>query len=310
MQLLKYIGKRLLFMIVTLMIVIIATFFLMQIMPGTPFNNPKIAGNPQLLHTLEQAYGLNLPIWEQLLRYIGNFFTGNWGYSFAQGQQPVIDIVAQRLPVSAQLGLEALLFAIVFGVILGGIAARFQNKLLDNIISVLTTFMYSVPSFVFAYLILFFIGYTLNLLPYSGWTGMFTPESIMPATALGLGVTAQIASFVRAQMIEALHSDYILLARAKGLSSREVLFKHALRNSLIPMLTLIGPVSAGLLTGSVLIETIFSIPGIGAQFVNSIPSKDYPVIMATTIVYAAMLMGMILLTDIITAIVDPRVRLD
>lgn len=139
---------------------------------------------------------------------------------------------------------------------------------------------------------------------------MFAGTSVMPSIALSLASMAQVTAFVRSEMIESLSSDYILLARAKGLSDREVLWRHALRNSLIPMLTLIGPMTAGLLTGSVLIETIFSIPGIGQQFVNSIPSKDFPVIMGTTIVYALMLMIMILITDIITAFVDPRVRLD
>lgn len=302
----KYIIKRVLLMLLTLFLVVTATFFMMQIMPGTPFHNPKLS--PQQLHILEAAYGLNKPLWEQYLIYLGHAFTGNFGTSFTYVNQSVSQMIAQRLPVSAQLGVEALILALIFGTIFGVLSARYRNRWVDNLLSIVSTLGFSVPSFVIGTLLLLYFGYTWNVLPITGW-GTFS-QSIMPAVSLSFAATAQVTAFVRSEMIEALSSDYIQLARAKGLSSREVLWKHALRNSLIPMLTLIGPMSAGLLTGSVLIESIFSIPGIGQQFVNSIPSKDFPVIMGTTIVYAVMLMVMILITDILTAFIDPRVRLD
>ncbi|MDU7040356.1 MAG: ABC transporter permease, partial [Lactococcus lactis] len=179
--------------------------------------------------------------------------------------------------------------------------------LLDGIFGFVSVLGISVPSFVIGTLILLYLGFNLNLFPISGW-GTFS-QTIMPTIALSFAPMAVVTRFVRSEMIESLSSDYILLARAKGLSEKEVVNKHALRNSLIPMLTLIGPMAANLLTGSVLIEKIFSIPGIGSQFVDSIPAKDFPVIMATTIVYAVILMLFILVTDILTAIVDPRVRL-
>ncbi|MCL2114563.1 ABC transporter permease [Lactococcus protaetiae] len=307
-MLVKYILKRVLLMVLTLFLVITATFFLMQVMPGTPFNNPKLS--PDQVHALMITYGLDKPLWQQYLIYLGHAFTGNFGTSFTYMNQPVSMMIAQRLPVSAQLGVEAMIIAIVFGVLFGVLSARYRNTWVDGLLSVISTFAFSVPSFVVGTLLLLLFGYTLNVLPVTGWDGFGASTSVMPAIALSLASMAQVTAFVRSEMIESLSSDYILLARAKGLSSNEVLWKHALRNSLIPMLTLIGPMTAALLTGSVLIETIFSIPGIGQQFVQSIPSKDFPVIMGTTIVYAAMLMIMILVTDIITAFVDPRVRLD
>lgn len=302
----KYLIRRILLIILTLFIVITATFFLMQVMPGTPFNNPKLT--PDQVAQLQATYGLDKPLFIQYLLYVGHAFTGNFGVSFTYMNQPVSTMIAQRLPVSAALGLEALVIGVIFGTLFGVIAANFRNTWIDGLLSVISTVFFSVPSFIMATLLLLYFGYTWELLPISGW-GTFG-QSVLPAVALSFAPMAQVTSFVRSQMIESLSSDYIMLARAKGLSSREVLWKHAIRNSLIPMLTLIGPMTAGLLTGSVLIENIFSIPGIGQQFVQSIPSKDFPVIMGTTIVYAVMLMVMILITDIITAFVDPRVRLD
>lgn len=274
-------------------------------MPGTPFSNPKLT--PDQLEILKHAYGLDKPLWQQYFIYVGHMFTGNFGTSFIYTNQPVITMIAQRLPVSMQLGTQALILGTVLGALMGKASARRKNGLLDGVFGFLSVLGISVPSFVIGTLILLYLGFNLNLFPISGW-GTFS-QTIMPTIALSFAPMAVVTRFVRSEMIESLSSDYILLARAKGLSEKEVVNKHALRNSLIPMLTLIGPMAAGLLTGSVLIEKIFSIPGIGAQFVDSIPAKDFPVIMATTIVYAVILMVFILVTDILTAIVDPRVRL-
>ena len=301
----KYILKRLGLLLLTLFLIVTLTFFMMQVMPGTPFSNPKLT--PDQLEILKHAYGLDKPLWQQYFIYVGHMFTGNFGTSFIYTNQPVITMIAQRLPVSMQLGTQALILGTVLGALMGKASARRKNGLLDGIFGFLSVLGISVPSFVIGTLILLYLGFNLNLFPISGW-GTFS-QTIMPTIALSFAPMAVVTRFVRSEMIESLSSDYILLARAKGLSEKEVVNKHALRNSLIPMLTLIGPMAAGLLTGSVLIERIFSIPGIGAQFVDSIPAKDFPVIMATTIVYAVILMVFILVTDILTAIVDPRVRL-
>ncbi|WP_332380348.1 ABC transporter permease [Lactococcus cremoris] len=301
----KYILKRLGLLLLTLFLIVTLTFFMMQVMPGTPFSNPKLT--PDQLEILKHAYGLDKPLWQQYFIYVGHMFTGNFGTSFVYTNQPVITMIAQRLPVSMQLGVQALILGTVLGAFMGKASARRKNGLLDGIFGFASVLGISVPSFVIGTLILLYLGFNLNLFPISGW-GTFS-QTIMPTIALSFAPMAVVTRFVRSEMIESLSSDYILLARAKGLSEKEVVNKHALRNSLIPMLTLIGPMAANLLTGSVLIEKIFSIPGIGSQFIDSIPAKDFPVIMATTIVYAVILMLFILVTDILTAIVDPRVRL-
>ena len=307
MQFTKYIIKRILLMLLTLFIVITLTFFMMQVMPGTPFHNPKL--NPQQLASLEAAYGLDKPLWLQYLLYLKNMVTGNFGTSFTYQNQPVSTMIAQRLPVSAGLGLDAMVIGTIIGVIMGRGAARHKNTWIDSLSGFISTLSISIPSFVIATVFLLYFGYTWNLLPISGWDGPLTASAVLPALALAFGVIGLIERFVRSEMVESLESDYILLARAKGLSEKEIVNRHAFRNSVIPALTLIGPLAANLLTGSILIENIFSIPGIGQQFVTSVSAKDYPVIMATTIVYAVMLMVFILITDIITALVDPRIRL-
>ncbi|MCT3107915.1 ABC transporter permease [Lactococcus lactis] len=301
----KYILKRLGLLLLTLFLIVTLTFFMMQVMPGTPFSNPKLT--PDQLEILKHAYGLDKPLWQQYFIYVGHMFTGNFGTSFVYTNQPVITMIAQRLPVSMQLGVQALILGTILGAFMGKASARRKNGILDGIFGFVSVLGISVPSFVIGTLILLYLGFNLNLFPISGW-GTFS-QTIMPTIALSFAPMAVVTRFVRSEMIESLSSDYILLARAKGLSEKEVVNKHALRNSLIPMLTLIGPMAANLLTGSVLIEKIFSIPGIGSQFVDSIPAKDFPVIMATTIVFAVILMLFILVTDILTAIVDPRVRL-
>lgn len=278
----KYILKRLGLLLLTLFLIVTLTFFMMQVMTGTPFSNPKLT--PDQLEILKHAYGLDKPLWQQYFIYVGHMFTGNFGTSFVYTNQPVITMIAQRLPVSMQLGVQALILGTVLGAFMGKASARRKNGLLDGIFGFVSVLGISVPSFVIGTLILLYLGFNLNLFPISGW-GTFS-QTIMPTIALSFAPMAVVTRFVRSEMIESLSSDYILLARAKGLSEKEVVNKHALRNSLIPMLTLIGPMAANLLTGSVLIEKIFSIPGIGSQFVDSIPAKDFPVIMATTIVYA------------------------
>lgn len=302
---LKYILKRLGILLITLFAVVTLTFFLMQIMPGTPYNNPKLT--PEQVARLNEQYGLDKPVWQQYVKYLTDVFSGNLGTSFMYVNQSVTTLIVQRLGVSARLGLQALIVGVGLGLVVGAISARHKNDRIDGFLSIVSTLGISVPSFVVAVFMLNWFGYRTGLLPVSGW-GSFS-QTILPTLALSFSPFAITTRFVRSEMIEALNSDYIQLARAKGLTEKQVVNRHAYRNSMIPVLTLIGPMTANLLTGSVLIETIFSIPGIGQQFVSSIPTKDFPVIMGTTIVYSVMLMGMILLTDIITSIVDPRVRL-
>ncbi|MFC4761423.1 ABC transporter permease [Fructobacillus durionis] len=302
----RYILKRALILIITMWIVVTATFFLMQILPGTPYNNPKLTQSA--IEQLNATYGLDKPVMVQYWDYLVNLLHGDMGTSFQYQNQSVSTLIGQRLPISAQLGFQALVVGVLLGLWFGAVSARHQNKKLDGFLGIISTLGISTPSFILAIVLLFIFGYQLDWLPISGWGDSFS-QTILPTLALAVTPMAITTRFVRSEMIEVLHSDYIQLARAKGIGEDQVIQKHAYRNSMIPILTLIGPLTAGLLTGSTLVENIFSIPGIGQQFVSSIPTKDYPVIMGTTIVYALMLMVMILITDILTAIVDPRVRL-
>lgn len=301
----KYLLKRIAILLVTLWVVVTLSFFLMQVMPGSPFNNPKLTND--MIAVMNKQYGLDKPVWQQYLQYLWNVLHGDLGTSYQSANQPVSMMISQRLAVSAQLGIQALVVGVLAGLFVGAVSARNKNNWIDNILSVLSTLGISVPSFIIGILLLDYLGFKWGVLPLSGW-GSFS-QTILPTLALAIPVFAQVTRFFRSEMIETMNTDYIQLARAKGLTTRQISNRHAYRNSIIPVLTLIGPMAANILTGSALIEQIFSIPGIGQQFVTSIPTKDYPVIMGTTIVYAVMLMVAILLTDIITSFVDPRVRL-
>ncbi|MCY7009818.1 MAG: ABC transporter permease [Streptococcus vestibularis] len=301
----KYLLKRIAILLVTLWVVVTLSFFLMQVMPGSPFNNPKLTND--MIAVMNKQYGLDKPVWQQYLQYLWNVLHGDLGTSYQSANQPVSMMISQRLAVSAQLGIQALVVGVLSGLFVGAVSARNKNNWIDNILSVLSTLGISVPSFIIGLLLLDYLGFKWGVLPLSGW-GSFS-QTILPTLALAIPVFAQVTRFFRSEMIETMNTDYIQLARAKGLTTRQISNRHAYRNSMIPVLTLIGPMAANILTGSALIEQIFSIPGIGQQFVTSIPTKDYPVIMGTTIVYAVMLMVAILLTDIITSFVDPRVRL-
>ncbi len=301
----KYLLKRVAILLATLGVVVTLSFFLMQVMPGTPYNNPKLTD--EMIAIMNKQYGLDKPLWQQYVKYLLDILHGDFGTSYQSINQSVAKLISQRLGVSVHLGLQALVVGISSGLFVGAVSARNKNNKIDAVLSVISTLGISVPAFIIGLLLLDYFGFKWALLPLSGW-GTFG-QTILPTLALAIPVFAQVTRFFRSEMIETLNSDYIQLARAKGLTKRQVTRKHAYRNSMIPVLTLVGPMAANILTGSALIEQIFSIPGIGQQFVSSIPTKDYPVIMGTTIVYALMLMVAILVTDIIISIADPRVRL-
>lgn len=301
----KYLLKRVALLVTTLWVVVTLSFFLMQVMPGTPYNSPRLTD--EMIAMMNKQYGLDKPLWQQYLTYLFNILRGDLGTSYQSINQSVTTLITQRLGVSVQLGIQALVVGISGGLFVGAVSARNKNGKIDAILSVISTLGISVPAFIIGLLLLDYLGFKWGLLPLSGW-GTFA-QTILPTLALAIPVFAQVTRFFRSEMIETLNTDYIQLARSKGMSMKQVTRHHAYRNSMIPVLTLVGPLAANILTGSALIEQIFSIPGIGQQFVTSIPTKDYPVIMGTTIVYATMLMVAILITDVITSLVDPRVRL-
>lgn len=302
----KYVMKRLGIIVFTLILIISATFFLMKLMPGSPLANAeRLSSDQQRL--IEAQYGLDKPVLVQYWDYLVNALRLDFGTSFQFQGQPVSSLIAQRIGPSAQLGIQAIVFGVIAGVGLGAAAAVRRNTKTDTGLSILAVLGISVPSFVVAALLQYYIGLKLNWLPIAGWEGF--AYTILPTIALGLQPLAISARFIRTEMVEVMGSDYIELARAKGLSRNEIVWKHALRNSLIPLVTLIGPMAVNLMTGSIVIEQVFTIPGIGSQFVNSILTNDYPVIMGTTIVYSMMLMVVLLITDVVYGLIDPRIRL-
>lgn len=303
----KYLLKRVLYMLLTLFLVATITFFLMKLMPGTPYTNQAKMTASQI-EIMNKQYGLDKPIWEQYLIYIFGMFHGDFGTSFQYSNQPVAYLISSRLGASMQLGLQAMIFGVFFGVVLGAAAAIKHNTWADTGATVIAIIGKSVPNFVLAILLQYYIALKLGWFPIAGW-GQFS-NTILPTIALGVGPLAETARFIRTSMVEVLNSDYIELAKAKGLSKFEVVYHHALRNSLIPLVTLLGPYTVALMTGSMVIENVFNIPGIGEQFVKSIMTNDYPTIMGVTMVFSIGLVVVILITDIIYGLIDPRIRLE
>ncbi|MFC2694718.1 MAG: oligopeptide ABC transporter permease [Lactobacillus sp.] len=302
----RYLLKRIFYMILTLFIVATATFFLMKLMPGSPYTNEAKMTHAQI-QIMNEQYGLNKPLWQQYLIYLGGMLHGDLGVSFQYSNQPVSTLIGSRLGASMQLGLQAMIFGVFFGIIIGAIAAIKQGTWVDTTATVISIIGKSVPNFILAVLLQYYIGLKLGWFPIAGW-GSFS-QTIMPTIALGVGPLAETARFIRTSMVDTLTSDYIELAKAKGLSRTQVVRKHALRNSLIPIVTLLGPYTVSLMTGSMVIENIFNVPGIGEQFVKSILTNDYPTIMGTTMVFSAGLVVVLLITDIIYGLIDPRIRL-
>ncbi len=300
----KYVLKRLCYMFVSLFIVITITFFLMKLMPGSPFNDTKL--NAQQKEILNEKYGLNDPVALQYVNYLKNVVTGDFGNSFQYHNMPVWDLVKPRLIPSMEMGITAMVIGVVLGLVLGVAAATKQNTWVDYTTTIISVIAVSVPSFVLAVLLQYVFAVKLEWFPVAGWEGFST--AILPSLALSATVLATVARYIRAEMIEVLNSDYILLARAKGNSTLKVLFGHALRNALIPIITIIVPMLAGILTGTLTIENIFGVPGLGDQFVRSITTNDFSVIMATTILFSTLFIVSIFIVDILYGVIDPRIR--
>lgn len=292
-------------MLITLFIIASVTFVLMKFLPGTPYRNQEKLSDEQI-HMMNEKYGLNDSIPVQYLNYMTGLVKGDLGVSFQLDNRPVSEILGALIGPSVQLALEAMVFGVIFGILLGVVAAMYQNRWPDYTSTFIAILGKSVPSFVFATVLQYWLGAKLQIFPVAGW-GSFA-DTILPAFALAMFPLATAARFMRTELIDVFASDYVLLAKAKGNSRTEVAVKHAIRNALIPLITVLGPLSVALMTGSLVIENIYSIPGIGSQFVSSIQMNDYPVIMGTTLLFAAMLVFVILVVDILYGLIDPRIR--
>ena len=304
---LRYILKRILLAIFTVWVVITITFFVMHAVPGGPFVGEK-ATTKAVQAAMEAKYGLDKPVYQQYLTYLKDIVTKfDFGPSLKQRGRMVIDIIIDGMKTSMKLGLIAAAISTVFGVLLGAIAALRRNKLIDRIIMVITTAFVSMPSFIMGSLLLAFFAIELKVLPANG----STPAGlVLPIITLALYPMAYITRLTRSSMLDVLGQDYIRTAKAKGLSGPRIIFGHALKNSLIPVLTYLGPMLAYIVTGSLVVEQIFAVPGIGRAFVSSITNRDYPMIMGTTIILAALIVIMNLITDILYKVVDPRINLE
>ena len=301
----KFILKRLGMMLIAMFMIILLTFVIMHSVPGSPFTNTK--GVPdEVIAAMEAKYGLDQPYYVQFFSYLGGILQGDLGPSYRYTGQTVNDFIASGAPVSARLGLVTVVFVLAAAIPMGILAALKNGKWQDMLLMAVATIGVTIPSFVIASLLIYTFSYQLNWLPTFGldsWQGY-----ILPVVALGGYSVSYIARLMRSSLLEVMGQDYIRTARAKGLTEFAVVARHALRNALIPVVTVLGPTIAGLLTGSFVIERIFAISGLGFYFVNSVSQRDYTTIMGMTIFYAAFLMAMVLLVDLFYCLIDPRIQ--
>jgi oligopeptide transport system permease protein len=300
----KYLLKKGAILLFSLFVVASLTFFLMQIIPGDPFTQEK-AIPEEIMRAMYKHYGLDQPWYVQYGKYLKGIITWDLGPSFKYQGRTINNVINEGFPVSCILGLEALFLAVSFGITLGAIAALKQTKWQDHLMMVFAVIGISVPSFILATFLQYILAMKLDLVPVARW-GTFS-QSILPALSLSALPTAFIARLTRSNMVEVMSQDYIQTAKSKGLNDFQIIFKHVLRNALLPVVSFLGPLTASILTGSFVVEKIFGIPGLGAWFVNSITNRDYTIIMGMTIFYSALLMLCIFAVDLIYCLIDPRI---
>ncbi|MCB0065663.1 MAG: ABC transporter permease [Caldilineaceae bacterium] len=303
----RYLLGRFAGILIVFFIVSVVVFLLMHAIPGGPYNEDKVPLSPEAKANYMRKYGLDRPLVEQYLLYMGNALRGDFGVPFQSPTETVTGLIARTWPVSASLGFAALLVAIPLGLLLGIIAATRQNTWLDYAASATSTLGLTVPNFVVAVWLVLLFAVQLKWLPTGGWGEWY--HYIMPVAALALAPMALTARYTRTSILEVSRSDFIRTARAKGLSGRQIMTRHTLRNALIPLITVLGPQIPNLITGTIFIESIFRVPGLGKFFVTSILGRDYPMIMALLLLVAVVWSVVYLITDILYTIVDPRVRL-
>lgn len=303
----KYILKRILISIATLLLIILILFLLMDLMPGTPFNDEKLTAAQ--VEQLYQKYGLDKPLVVRFFLYLKNMLTGDLGVSYAINKNFAIsDMIKDRLGISLTVGAMAMVFGTIIGLILGIVAALNHNTWIDNLCSMISVIGVSIPSYVCALLLCYYVAYKMHLLPilYNQTTPI--QSLILPALALSVSPIAHIARFTRSEMIDVLNSEYIQLAQCKGIKDYKLIIRHALRNTMIPIVTVMGPILVNLMTGSSVIERIFGIPGIGLLMISGIQQNDYNVTIACSFIYSVMFIFTMLGVDILYGIIDPRIR--
>jgi len=306
---LRYVLRRLLSAIPTLLIIVTIAFFMMRVAPGGPFDQERNLP-PEIEANVLKAYGLDKPLVEQYLDYVGGLLRGDFGPSFEFRDFTARDLILGGFPASLQIGSMALLLAIILGVGFGAFAALRQNSRADYAVMTLAMTGIAIPNFVMAPILTLILGVYLSLLPVAGWGDGAWVNKILPVVALALPQIAYISRLTRGSMVEVLNSNYIRTARAKGLRERIVVNRHALKGALLPVVSYLGPATAAVVTGSVVIETIFEVPGIGRYFVLGALNRDYPLVMGTVVFYAVLIIALNLIVDLIYAWLDPKVRLE
>ncbi|WP_433946129.1 ABC transporter permease [Paenibacillus sp. SN-8-1] len=302
----RYISSKFLYMLVSLLILITATFFLMKAIPGNPFMSEKQVP-PQIRERLMEQYGLDKPVIVQYGQYLKNIAQGDFGISMKMQNKEVTGLITDTFGASLKLGLVAIVVSVIVGVLLGLLAALYHRRLIDNVAMVLAVLGIAVPSFVVASMLQYVFAQKAGIFNVMGFNGPL--DYVLPVAALAAQPIAFIARLTRSSMLEVLHADYIKTARAKGLNWMTILFRHVVRNGILPVITYVGPMTANIITGSVVIEQIFGIGGLGKVFVSSISNRDYTLIMGVTIFYGVILMLARFLTDIAYVFVDPRIKL-
>src|SRR5919199_672603 len=300
----RYVARRLLYMVAALFIIVTVTFFISKALPGDPFNNPKLS--PEVRQQLYEKYGLDEPLYVQYVKYMANVAQGDLGNSFYFESRPVSQMILQRLPVSMFIGVQAVIFGLVIGMVLGIVAALRHNTLWDTLAVVIAVLGVSVPSFVLGPILQYWLGLQLGWFPIAFFESWI--YSVLPSLALSVFVISTVARFIRTEMLEVMGQDYITLAKAKGLSGLAVILKHVLRNAMIPLITVMAPLTIYIITGSLGVEQIFAVPGIGEQFVQSVIVNDYAMILGTTIFFSVLFILALLIQDIMYGIIDPRIR--
>jgi ABC-type dipeptide/oligopeptide/nickel transport system permease component len=306
MKILKYISKRTISSVVMLFLLVTISFFMVKLIPGSPFTSEKMqAGNKAAIYAY---YGLDKPVYVQYFVYMKNLLQGDLGVSYKIRSISVNQIIADAFPYSLDLGLRAIAFALVAGLLLGIIAAYQRGKPMDTFTMILAIIGISVPSFIVGFFIQYVFAVKLRWFPVAQYeTQMHT---VLPTFALGLGMLAVIAKYTRTSMLEVISSDYVKTADSKGLSKTRIIFVHQLRNALMPVITLLGPMVAAVITGTFVVENVFAIPGLGRHYVTSVQNLDYTLIVGLTIFFAVILVVMNLIVDIVYALIDPRIKLD
>jgi oligopeptide transport system permease protein len=306
---LSYALRRLAGAVPTLFVIVTIAFFLMRIAPGGPFDRERTL-EAQVMANLNAAFGLDDPLWQQYLNYLGNLLRGDLGPSFIYRDFTVQELLGAGLPISIQLGALALLTALLVGGVLGVLAALKQNSAVDTAVIGIATFGITVPNFVVAPILSLVFGVWLGVLPAGGWEAWSPAHMLLPVITLALPQVAVVARLIRGAMLEALQSDHVRTARAYGLPTRMVVIVHTLRHASLPVVSYLGPAAAALLTGSVVVETIFGIPGIGRYFVQGALNRDYTLVMGTVVIVAVFIIVFNLIVDLLYAWIDPRVRYD